>query len=197
MHIVSHLLTSSSTLTERSNFSKNGLAMANFKNKLFEDYMYQIQQKFSVNTPAMLTCLLKQGNGHRIFHFIDTLRIIGSSGISCNRPTDAKVKEWKAHLDIPMYIVIIFRQVVIVYIFCCLEKLTKEFVSSYCLKQFSSISKRKNLVTLGNLIDNGFPCQVPIIPEVERSSDGDEDDGSSPALHCKFQGVKITTIRLG
>ena len=100
MHIVSHLLTSSSTLTERSNFSKNGLAMANFKNKLFEDY----------------------------------LRIIGSSGISCNRPTDAKVKEWKAHLDIPMYIVIIFRQVVIVYIFCCLEKLTKEFVSSYCLK---------------------------------------------------------------
>ena len=35
--------------------------------------MYKINLKFSVNAPTILTCLLKQENWQRIFHFIDAL----------------------------------------------------------------------------------------------------------------------------
>ena len=38
--------------------------------------MYKIHLKFSVNAPAMLTCLLKQENRQRIVHFIDNLKIV-------------------------------------------------------------------------------------------------------------------------
>ena len=51
-----------------------------------------------------------------------------------------------------------------------------------CHPLSSSYLKKNNLVSLGNLIHTGFLCQVSMIPEVQRSSDGGEDDVSCPTL---------------
>ena len=65
--IVAHLHMSSGTLTERRNFSKNGLALANLRVNSSKN-ICQIHLIFWVNAPAMLTFTCSLGIGHKVIH---------------------------------------------------------------------------------------------------------------------------------